>query len=140
MERLLLVDDYAEALEAWRLYLEEAGFDVATATDGREAVRAALETRPDLIVMDLELPVMSGIDATRVLRGMRETRAVPIIAATGQPALATPDVAPIFDLVLFKPCDPSQLLCQIRHLLEARDGNPGHDTAGTSEQATTQNR
>ena len=119
--RVLLVDDYPDALETWRVYLELSGFEVETAPDGRTAVEKALSTHPDVIVMDLELPIMSGFEATRQLRAMGETAAIPIIAATGYSHFNGLDQARLapFDLVVVKPCDPSQLLGQIRRLLEA---------------------
>ena len=57
--RLLLVDDYRDAVEMWALYLRARGFDIQTAADGLSAVRIATETLPDLIVMDLALPILS---------------------------------------------------------------------------------
>ena len=119
--RVLLVDDYPDALETWRVYLELSGFEVETATDGRAAVEKALSTHPHVIVMDLELPIVSGFEATRQLRAMDETAAIPIIAATGYSHFNGLDHArlALFDVVVVKPCDPSQLLSQIRRLLEA---------------------
>lgn len=116
-----MVDDYPDALETWRVYLELSGFEVETATDGRAAVEKALSTHPHVIVMDLELPIVSGFEATRQLRAMDETAAIPIIAATGYSHFNGLDHArlALFDVVVVKPCDPSQLLSQIRRLLEA---------------------
>ncbi len=117
--RVLLVDDYPDALETWRLYLELAGFDVVTASDGRMAVDVARATHPDVIVMDLELPVLSGFDATRELREDDELARTPVIAATGYSHFNGLDQSRlgVFDLVVVKPCDPEQLLTHIRRLL-----------------------
>jgi CheY-like chemotaxis protein len=54
--RILLVDDYRDALEMWGFYLRACGYEVLTATDGLQAVAAAQESRPDVIVLDLDLP------------------------------------------------------------------------------------
>lgn len=131
-QRVLLVDDYPDALETWRLYLDLSGFDVVTAADGRAAVDLAHATHPDIIVMDLELPVLSGFDAARELRATDDTADIPMIAATGYSHFNGMDHARLesFDVVIVKPCDPAQLLMQIRRLLaRGRDANqpPGRD-------------
>lgn len=125
-QRVLLVDDYPDALETWRLYLDLSGFDVVTAGDGRSAVDLAHASHPDIIVMDLELPVLSGFDAARELRATSDTADIPMIAATGYSHFNGMDHGRLdsFDLVVVKPCDPAQLLTQIRRLL-AR----GHDAS-----------
>jgi CheY-like chemotaxis protein len=64
-------------------YLVGAGFRVTTATNGGQGVALALATVPDLIVMDLEMPAISGWDAVRLLRGDERTRFIPIIALSG---------------------------------------------------------
>lgn len=117
---VLLVDDYPDALEMWRALLSMSGYDVETATDGEEAVRKALATKPDLIVMDLELPVTSGIEAARRLRAMPATSSIPLIAATGQATLGYLAAAQAvgFDALLLKPCDPGRLLDEIERILD----------------------
>lgn len=138
--RVLLVDDYPDALETWRLYLELAGFDVVTATDGRMAVEVAHATHPDVIVMDLELPVLSGFDATRELKDDEDMARIPVIAATGYSHFNGLDHSRlgVFDLVVVKPCDPAQLLTHIRRLLaQSTDARDSDDMDG--EQSSTQN-
>jgi CheY-like chemotaxis protein len=139
-QRVLLVDDYPDALETWRLYLDLSGFEVVTAADGRTAVEVAHEAHPDIIVMDLELPVLSGFEAARELRAAEDTAGIPMIAATGYSHFNGLDRARLqsFDLVVVKPCDPAQLLLQIRRLLGRANGSPGangqghrHDDGGT---------
>ena len=78
--RVLLVDDYDDARESIRLILELRGWQVVEARDGREAIERALEERPDLILMDLEMPVMDGFAAAHRLRESEMTRVTPIIA------------------------------------------------------------
>ena len=148
-QRVLLVDDYPDALETWRLYLELSGFDVVTAADGRTAVELAHSSHPDIIVMDLELPVMSGIDAARELRAADDTADIPMLAATGYSNFNGMDHAGLipFDLVVVKPCDPAQLLTQIRRLLGhtnpsshlERDPVPGSTDSGVVGQKNAQN-
>jgi CheY-like chemotaxis protein len=119
---ILIVDDYPDALDVWDLYLRASGFDVLRAEDGTEALRTACEHVPDLVVMDLELPGMSGSQVASALRARPETRHIPLIASTGHSLPAKLDEARRsgFDLILIKPCDPSELVEAIRrHLASA---------------------
>ena len=117
--RLLLVDDYADALEVWSLYLRMQGFEVVTAVDGEDAVEMAHRTLPDLIILDLELPRLSGCDAARRLRAADDTARIPMIAATGHSIGTLLNDAKLagFDAVLTKPCDPDMLMSEIERLL-----------------------
>ena len=81
--RILLVDDYPDALEIWGLYLRAMGYDVVEADDGLKAVAQAHLHVPDIIVLDLELPGITGFEAAVRLRKSAETRHIPLIAATG---------------------------------------------------------
>ena len=67
-KRILLVDDYPDALEIWGLYLRSMGYDVVEADDGLKAVAQAYLCKPDIIVLDLELPGISGCEAAVRLR------------------------------------------------------------------------
>lgn len=120
--RILLVDDYPDALDMWGLYLRSLGYEVLTAEDGGAAVEVATTQAPDVIVMDLELPVLSGFDAARQLRQDDRTSAVPLIAATGYSQVAQLDQARLagFDAIVIKPCDPRVLVTEIERLLDAR--------------------
>jgi CheY-like chemotaxis protein len=125
--RILLVDDYPDALEMWSLYLQLAGYDVATAENGRDAVRLALADPPNLIVMDLELPGLTGIEAARLLRESPGTARVPLIAATGYSHAGQLEAAERagFNVVLVKPCDPAALVREIGRLLGDQSGARG---------------
>lgn len=104
----------------WALYLTGSGFDVDTAFDGAEALNAVRASCPDVIVTDLTLPGLSGLELARTLRGDATTRHVPLIAATGsadQSLLA--EARSWFQLVLTKPCDPDELVRQLRRVLAA---------------------
>ena len=82
--RVLLVDDYPDAREMYTEYLEFSGFEVVEAENGMEALQRAVDANPDIILMDLSLPVMDGWEATRRIRQMDVGRAVRIIALTAQ--------------------------------------------------------
>jgi CheY-like chemotaxis protein len=119
-KRILLVDDYPDALEVWTLYLRSRGYDVVTADNGLEAVDRAHRCLPDLIVLDLELPGISGYDAAVQLRASEETSGIPLIAATGYSHARALDRARQsgFDSIVIKPCDPAALADAIERLLQ----------------------
>jgi two-component system, cell cycle response regulator DivK len=128
--RILLVDDYSDALEIWEWYLRSQGYEVLTASNGLEAVQLAKSAHPDVIVMDLQLPGLSGCDAARELRTTQLTTNIPLIAATGfshDRQLAEARAAG-FDQIVIKPCDPDRLVTEIERVLFTRrlnesDGN-----------------
>src|SRR2546430_2241223 len=80
---VLVVDDYQDAREMVAEYLAYTGFRVAEARNGAEAIEKAQSVSPDLILMDLSLPVMDGWEATRRLKADARTKKIPIIALTG---------------------------------------------------------
>src|SRR5687767_10881553 len=119
-KRILLVDDYPDALEIWGLYLRSLGYDIETADDGLKAVEQAHRYHPDIIVLDLELPGITGFEAAVRLRQSPQTRAIPLIAATGYSHVKQLDQAREsgFDSIVVKPCEPAALVAEIERLLE----------------------
>ena len=81
MKKILLVDDEPKIAQLARDYLESAGFSVLTASDGKAALEAARSAKPDLIVLDLGLPELDGLDVTRAVRKESD---VPIIMLTAR--------------------------------------------------------
>lgn len=79
---VLVVDDAADIREMLGLMLSMKGCRVVEAANGREAVELAPQVRPDLILMDLSMPVLDGYEATRRIHGRRETSAIPIVAVS----------------------------------------------------------
>ena len=79
---VLVVEDDAELREILQAEFELEGLVALTATNGSEAVTAARELKPDLILMDLTMPVMDGIEATKIVKGSEETKHIPIIMLT----------------------------------------------------------
>jgi CheY-like chemotaxis protein len=116
--KVLLVDDYLDSLEVWALYLSAEGFDVNTAADGLSALRLVESTTPDVVVMDLDLPGMSGIEVARALRAQPANVRLPLIAVTGHTGTKLDAARQAgFDAALVKPCPPDALTLQIRQLL-----------------------
>ena len=122
---ILLVDDYPDAVDVLALFLRGEGFAVLTASDGEDALAKAQRNRPDLIVMDLEMPIMSGYEVASRLRAMEETAQIPLIAATGHSHSRQLDeaIAAGFNAVVVKPCDPDHLVREIRRLLSRARGS-----------------
>jgi two-component system cell cycle response regulator DivK len=127
--RILLVDDYLDALEMWALYLRSRGYEVLTADDGLKAVEIAGQSLPDLIILDLDLPGITGLEAARRLRDLSKTAQIPLIAATGYSHVKQLDEAhgAGFAAVLVKPCEPAALVKAIERVLGTP---PDIDTAG----------
>jgi CheY-like chemotaxis protein len=124
-KRVLLVDDYPDALEIWGLYLRAVGYDVIEAEDGLSAVEQAHRHLPDVIVLDLELPGITGFEAAVRLRQASDTRNIPLIAATGYSHAKQLNQARAsgFDAIVVKPCDPAALVEEIERLLAHRHTN-----------------
>ena len=119
---LLLVDDYPDTLEMWTLYLRSRGYRVLTADNGLDAVDIATAELPSLVILDLDLPGLSGYEVARRLRGGPPTSAIPLIAATGHSddRRAAEATRAGFTSILVKPCEPEGLVRVIESMLAAR--------------------
>lgn len=121
---VLIVEDELKITRLVRDYLEQAGFAVLEASDGQAALSVARAERPDMIVLDLGLPTLDGLDVTRRLR---ETSAVPIIMLTAR----TDETDKIVGLelgaddYLTKPFSPKELVARIRAVLRRADATIG---------------
>ena len=118
--RVLLVDDYPDAREMYTEYLEYSGYDVVQASNGMEALQQAVDTAPDIILMDLSLPVMDGWEATRRLKADQRTKAIPVVALTGHALAGISEGAKQAgcDAFVTKPCLPEDLVREIRKILD----------------------
>ena len=81
-KRVLVVEDHEDNRQILRDLLENAGYDMIEAKDGEEALMAAASQRPDLILMDIQLPEVSGLEVTKWLKDDDELRSIPVIAVT----------------------------------------------------------
>lgn len=117
--RVLLVDDDEDGRELCGEYLGTVGYEVLQAENGVEAIETAFRRKPDVVVMDLEMPVMGGLEAIRRLRADARTRAIPIVvlSANGDVDHAMVKRAGC-DICLVKPCEPDDLEGVIRAVID----------------------
>lgn len=118
---ILVVDDHEDNRELLETFLSRRGFKVLTACNGLEAIMAAARDRPDLIIMDLAMPVMDGFAAVRLMRELPKSLNVPVIACTGYGATHQPKAMQDgFNEFLTKPIDFDKLESAINRLLKLR--------------------
>lgn len=129
--KILVVDDEAEIARLVRAYLERAGFAVVTAGEGREALAVFRHERPQLVVLDLNLPGMDGLD---VCREMRRASDVPIIMLTAR--LEETDRLIGLELgaddYVVKPFSPREIVARVRAVLRRAEGAPARPEVATS--------
>ncbi|MBW3628792.1 MAG: response regulator [Gemmatimonadetes bacterium] len=121
--RILLVDDNEDSRTVYRLILEHGGYEVLEAATGPDALTRARENQPDLILMDISIPVLDGWEATRILKADERTRRIPVIALTAH-ALETDRARAVevgCDGYLAKPAAPTLVMATI----QSRLGLPG---------------
>ena len=116
---ILIVEDETALVTLLRYNLEREGFRVAEARDGEEALLIAREQRPDLVLLDWMLPLVSGIEVCRQLRRMPETKGVPIIMLTarGEEGDKLRGLDSGADDYVTKPFSPSELIARIRAVM-----------------------
>lgn len=119
---ILVVEDFDDAREMYRDYLEFSGFHVETARDGREAIEKTRELQPDLVLMDLSLPGIDGWEATRLLKSAPETSHILIIALSAHALAAEGERARAAgcDGFIAKPCLPPDLVHEIAKYLKGQ--------------------
>jgi CheY-like chemotaxis protein len=118
--KILLVEDNEMNRDMLSRRLARNGFDVAIAVDGRQGVEMASSEKPDLILMDMSLPVMDGWEATRHVKANSDTSAIPVIALTAHAMTDDREKALAAGCDDFdsKPVDMPRLLGKIRQLLD----------------------
>jgi CheY-like chemotaxis protein len=123
---ILLVDDFEDNRAMYAQFLTFSGFRVAEAANGQEALQKAADMLPDLVVMDLSLPVIDGWEATRRLKSDERTRGIPVLALTGHALGRHSEGARDAgcDGFVTKPCLPEDLVSEIRRMLEGGAPRP----------------
>ncbi len=116
---ILVADDECHIVHVVSLKLTNAGYDVITAEDGEEALALALEHRPDLVVTDLQMPIVNGLELCQKLKEHEATRTTPALMITARGFSLAPDVLEQTNIadVVSKPFSPSGILEKVRELL-----------------------
>jgi CheY-like chemotaxis protein len=120
--KVLIAEDNPDSRDALRMLLEAYGFEVVEAEDGAEAVRCGIEAHPDIVLMDIMMPGMDGLEATRRLRHSPAFRQVPILALTAMAGSRQKALEAGCDDHLVKPIDIPRFMATLRRWL-GTDGN-----------------
>ncbi len=118
-KRILVIEDQEDNRQILRDLLTSADFEVIEAVDGEAGLAAAAAHRPDLILMDIQLPIVDGYEATRRIKANPSLRAIPIIVITSYALSGDDDKARAAgcDAYFSKPFSPRQLLAKVREYL-----------------------
>ena len=124
MAKLVLVEDNEDNRDILTRRLEKRGFEIRVALSGEEAIEMANNEQPDLILMDVRLPVMDGFEAARRLKSAERTRKIPVIALTAHAMSGDRERAlqAGFDDYDTKPVELHRLLAKIHSLLALHSG------------------
>jgi len=115
--RILIVDDSPTFLHAASDVLEGKGYEVEIAKNGEEGIRMARKIKPDLIIMDIEMPVKKGDEAAREIRSDPDIAHIPIIAMTSVSPESLGEDRKLFDDYLVKPFGFDDMLPMVRNLI-----------------------
>jgi CheY-like chemotaxis protein len=120
MARVLVVEDQKENLDLMVYLLRAFGHETVVARDGAEGVAAVTQDRPDLVVMDLQMPVMDGYQAASVIKADPAVSSIPLIAVTAYAMVGDREriMAAGFDGYLTKPIDPQTFVRELERHLE----------------------
>jgi CheY-like chemotaxis protein len=130
MPKVLLVEDSEDSRDGLARHLRRKGYETLLAVDGQQGVEVARAEMPDLILMDMSLPVLDGWEATRKLKAAPETRGIPVIALTAHAMAGDREKAleAGCDDYDTKPVEFARLLAKIQALLEKKaPPGPGED-------------
>jgi two-component system cell cycle response regulator DivK len=121
-KRILVVEDQEDNRQILRDLLANAGYDMIEAEDGQQAIVAAAEHRPDLILMDIQLPMLDGYEATRRIKADPALNKIPIIVVTSYALSGDEEKARAAgcDAYVAKPYSPRALLAKIREYVPWR--------------------
>lgn len=112
-KRVLIADDDQDLRYIWGMMFQDAGYEVYSAVDGRDALRSLRENHPEILVIDYDMPGMCGLDVVRELRQHERNRRTVVILITGthlRTASDARELQPYVDLMLAKPISPSYLV------------------------------
>jgi len=125
-QKILVVDDEPHIVRLVQVNLEKAGYIVTTASNGKEALEAIAQEQPDLMVLDVMMPEMDGLETLKRIKGNPETDDIPVILLT-----AKAQDADVFegwksgaDLYLTKPFNPGELLLFVQRIFKSKTEGP----------------
>lgn len=130
---ILIVEDDADSRWIFRTVLAHAGYRVIDAENGREGLARLGETVPDLLVLDLMLPQIDGLELLERIRGHPDTSGLPVLAMSADPLREEAALAAGSDVFLAKPLRPQALLECVRSLLEGRAAAAGGSGPGARD-------
>ncbi|ADL07729.1 response regulator transcription factor [Thermosediminibacter oceani] len=122
-EKILVVDDEPNIVELVRFNLENSGFKVITASDGQQALDLVQKEQPDLVILDIMLPGIDGLEVCRIFRRQRATRDIPVILLTAK----TEEIDKVLGLemgaddYITKPFSPRELVARVKAVLRRAD-------------------
>jgi CheY-like chemotaxis protein len=119
MNRILLVEDDAWVRTFLHDVLADDGYDVVDAADGRTGLRLVGEKQPDVVLLDLAMPEVTGVDVLHEIRRGAATRDLPVVIISAFPRVLSPKDAETVSGVLCKPLDINDVLDQVRNALAA---------------------
>lgn len=125
-KHILIVNDFKDDRDMYGHYLVQKGFRVSFALDGQEALDKATQILPDLIMMDLWLPIIGGWEATRRLKGDEKTKHIPIVVLTARAFVVAASLG--CDGCLIKPCLPEDMLAEVNRIF----GKAARDSGGSA--------
>ena len=119
MKKILVVEDNKNNLYMIKFILENSGYKIVEAIDGFEGVKLAAFEKPDLILMDMQLPGLDGYEATKQIKANEETNDIPIIAVTSYAMVGDREktLKAGCDVYIEKPINPETFLSEIKQLL-----------------------
>lgn len=117
---ILVVDDETHILHVVSLKLRNAGYDVVTAEDGEEGLAVALESMPDLVITDFQMPFMTGLEFCQKLKELPQTSAIPALMLTARGFSLSDDDVRRTNVagVLSKPFSPREVLSRVQNLIQ----------------------
>lgn len=125
MTVILIAEDDAHLRRAYRYLLQDLGYEPIAAENGRQALEAVLAHRPALVLTDIAMPVMDGIELARALREREDTATLPLVAVTGvEDAKYAGLSSQLFDRILRKPLIIEELMAVVSTMLKARTPRP----------------
>jgi len=127
-KKILVVDDEIHIVQVVGLKLRNKGFEVITADNGAEAYDLVCEERPDLVITDFQMPVMTGLELLEKLRAHSETATLPVIMLTARSHAITPEQRETLRIhcCLSKPFSPRELLSKVEDILFQVQVSTGH--------------